>query len=379
MSQRRLRFRRVALLLLLCLTLLTGCWDNREPRRRAFVLGMAIDAGEEADVLEVSVQLPVPHAAKASGASGGGGGGAQEPQYLLVRGSGPTLSEALERVQDRVSRSLFLGQMRMILLSEQLSAQQVRAVVHGLRTETEIEETVYMAVTEGRADRVMEFEPPLERLPALYFNTVFEATRRSTITIPIQYWEFARALETSGWEPILPLVRLTETQELEVRGLGVFRGHELRGFLEGDAVEGYLWLVGQVSKRALSIPTEEGYVGIRSMAGSRTVSVRFEDDEPVFTVHMLINGEVGQAPPGVDDDLVLNQAGPLAEAVIRRQVGEAISLIQEELRTDIFGFGKRLFYMYPRYFEGVDWEERFPEVRIESEIKLRLLRKGAES
>lgn len=363
---------------LLLLLLLTGCWDNREPRRRAFVLGLAVDSAEDGSRLEVSLQLPVPYRVSGTGGRGGGGSG-QGPQYFLVKGTGRTMTEALQHAQDRVSRDLFFGQMRAIVLSDQLSAHQMHLLVEGIRSETEIEETVYMAITHGRAERVLGYETILERLPALFLNNVFEAVRRSTVSVPVQYWEFWRAAETSGWEPILPLVTLTDENELQVRGLAVFRGLEYVGSLEGEEPQGFLWLTGRTRERALAVESEEGLLGTRSLSAARTVSLRFERGEPIFTVSLTITGEIAQVPPEWEGTDVLERANRLIEPEIRRQVEGAITRIQQELRADIFGFGKRVYYSYPDYFERVDWEKVFPEIQIETSINVELLRKGAKS
>ncbi|MFZ5817850.1 MAG: Ger(x)C family spore germination protein [Bacillota bacterium] len=363
------------LLLLLALALpMAGCWDNREPQRRAYVLGMGIDPDpEDEDQIVLSLQMPIPRAA----ARGKEGAGAGEEQYFLVQGRGASMVTALQDAQDHVSRALFLGQMRAIVLSADLSARQVEHVTIGLRTNPDIEDTVYMTVTQGRADQVLLKDARLERLPALFFNSVFEAVRRMTVSEPVQLWQYWRAQLTSGWEPVLPRVEAAG-DEVEVQGLAAYRGYELMGFLEGEEAQGYLWLMGSTVNRALFVETEGGPSSVRSLAVTARPRVRFEGNRPVYSVELHIVGEVAlpiHHPGGTQAEMEMIREA--AEERILQQVERAITRIQQELRTDIFGFGKLLFYRHPRYFASVDWEELFPQVRIEPAVTVSLHRKGA--
>lgn len=368
-----------ALLLAMMVPLLSGCWDNREPRRRAYVLGLAIDAAESPEgYLEVSVQLPVPGKAagggggKAQGGDGGGGGA----EFYLVKGNGGSLSEALEKAQDEVSRDLFLGQMRAVIFSSHLSAEQLRHAVEGMRGIGDVEDTVYTVMARGRADDILGRQTTLERLPALYFNNIFEAVRRQTVFAPVQLWQFWRAVKTSGWEPIMPAAHVTD-KIVELRGFAVFNGYELRGFLSGEEAQGYLWLMGRTRNRSLSVPTVRGLSGGKAMTATRSVMTRLEHGKPVFRVHLRVTGEVSLTPPGGGSEAEVEEVNEAIRKAIRQQIDRAIARAQEEFRSDIFGFGRTIFYRFPDYFAARDWDELFPEVRIEPVVTVDLVRKGA--
>ncbi len=367
------------LLLLVALTLpLAGCWDNREPQLRAYVLGMAIDPDpEEQEGIIVSLQLPVPKAA-GRGKEGGGGGGGEGEQYFLVEGRGESVITAVQRAQDRVSRELFFGQMRAIVLSSQLTGQQLEHIMIGLRNNPDIEDTVYLAVTAESAADALRLETRLERLPALFFNSVFEAVRRTTVSEPVQLWQFWRAQETSGWEPVIPRVEQVEKNEMKVSGLAAYQGYQFVGFLSEEESQGYLWLQGRTRSRSLEVVTPEGVSTVRSLWVSSRVDLRFEGNRPVFRVGVSVNGEVAlPLHHGTGDLREMELITAATQKRVRAQVDAAIHRIQQELRTDLFGFGKRIYYQHPRYFAAVDWAEHFPTLKIEPVVQVSLRRKGA--
>lgn len=369
----------LALLLIILLTLpLAGCWETRDPRRRAYILGLSIDPDPEGgENLVVSVQLPVPGQARApaTGGGGGGGGGGQ-PEFYLVQGVGPTVMDAFSEAQDKVSRELFFGQMRAVILSSELSAEQMRRAVTALWNVPEIEETVYVLQARGRADAVLAQPIKIERLPALYFNNVFEAVRRLTVSLPVQMWEYWRMVSTSGWDPILPSVELTPEGIPEIHGLGLFRDHQPVGRMDREEAKGYLWIIGRTRGGTVATRTSNGVVSARQLDVSRSVRTRFEGGKPVFQVGLQVTGQVDLISHRRQDQQELEAIGRAVEQEIQRQVRAAIAKAKEH-GTDPFGFGKVLYYRYPNYFDRVDWRELFPTVSVETTVDVTLVRKGA--
>lgn len=368
----------LALLLLIALTgMLSGCWDNREPRRRAYVLGLAIDPDPKGGSdISVSVQLPIPGQSRPTGSGGGGGGGGQgQPEFYLVRGSGPTLLKALEGAQQLISRELFLGQMRAVVLSSTLSAAQMNHVMTSLWTQPEIDETIYLVQARGRASDLLAQPVKLERLPALYFNNIFEAVRRMTVSEPVQLWQYWRALRTSGWDPVLPTVAIAGEGFLSMRGLALFRENEPAGTLDGDEAQGYLWIMGRARGGVVSAKTSNGPISARDLQVSRTVSVRFQGGKPIFRVAMRVIGSAGLTARRHTDTSDLKEIENRIGAVIEGQVRSAITKVQAS-RADPFGFGRLLYYRYPHYYDQVNWRELFPTVVIETVVDVNLVRKG---
>lgn len=373
-----MKWRRLGAAVMLLL-LVSGCWDNREPRRRAFVLGLGIDRSEKnPEHFAVTVQIPVPRGERTGGQGGASSGGGRQGQYYLVQGEGSTVMESLERIQDRVSRELYYGHMRSLVISSELSVEQWHRAADEVRRNPDIEETVYMVVARGRADQIIRVDTGQERLPALYFNTIFESISRMSHWHPVRIWEFWRAQEAEGQEAVIPVVSQASPAELRLAGMAVFRGYELRGFLDGEAVRGYLWLMGRTN--ATSFPVEvEGVSGaVRSLRVGRSVQVSFQENKPVFRVHMKVSGELAllEYPQSADEETIrkLEQA---TGARIQGQVKAALAKLQGEFGSDVLGFGKQLYYRQPAYFDAVSWQKVFPQVRIETTVQVNLRRKGA--
>lgn len=363
--------RRILAGCLLCALALTlaGCWDNQEPRRRAYVLGMAVDpagAGE----MNVAVQIPLPER-----------GSQQQAQptardYYVVSGSGPSVMDALTTIQTKVSRELFFGQMRSLVLSDQLTAEQVEQLVNAMERNPDIEETIFVLLTRGSAREVMQVQTPQERLPALYFNHALESVQRRTQFRPVQIWEFWKIAHTSGWEPFLPVVQLSEQQFLALSGIAVYHGYDLRGILTEQETSGYLYLAGETRGGVVTMLYKEKPALVRSLQARRQLSVRFEGDRPVFDVVLRVTGEVAHVSGRPVTSQVVFDLERLTGANVEGQVEAALRALQQKYRSDVLGLGKLLYYRYPEYFDRINWDSVFPTARVNVKVVVELARFG---
>lgn len=361
------------LLCLTCLFLLSGCWDNREPRRRAYVMGIGVDpVPDDPELITLTLQLPL----AVKGTNKGQAGTAGTVDFVLIRGTGRSFFEASQRAQDSISRELFFGQVRTLVLSKRLSAEQYRGIVDSLMRNPDVEETIYTVVAQGGAADLMRVQTTQERFPALYLNNVFESVRRHTVTVPIQLWEFWRALQTPGWDPIAPLAKQSG-RDILLNEIAVFRGAEYRGTLDSELAEGLNYFMGKTQSGVIELESANGSGTLRSIRSVRTVSYHFDRGRPVFKVKVNISGEVAR-PLGIDMTSTegLAELERVASQGVTRRVMAMLKTVQGEYGADVFGLGKLLAYREPEYFNSVRWQEVFPTVRIDVETQVSVSRKG---
>lgn len=96
----------------------TGCWDRKEVNDLALVMAQAIDLTADHQV-RVSDQVAIP--SKVGGSTSGSGKGEGGKSFYVVSGVGRTVSEADERVQEKLPRELYLPHLRVIVVGEDMA------------------------------------------------------------------------------------------------------------------------------------------------------------------------------------------------------------------------------------------------------------------
>ena len=103
----------------------------------------------------------------------------------------------------------------------------------GIRTNT------WLFVVRGAsAEDVLKADAPLGTSVGHYLDRVMQVQHRNPTFIPIQIWEFNRALSEEGLRPVLPAIELVEIDDSKVpmvEGCAVFKQDKLAGWLDEDA------------------------------------------------------------------------------------------------------------------------------------------------
>ncbi len=198
-NKRRGKALKCLCILLLIIPGLTGCWDRTELEERGIILGLGIDTvppeaakhedqitetnrkdgfpppGKEMIKLTAQIAVPgrVPLGPGQGGGSQGGGGGGQKPVWV-IQVMGHTLDDAIQNLQQQVSQELYLGHLRVVIVSEQLAKRGLKKTLALLMRDPEIRKSSYLLVSRSPADKALTVAPPLERVPTLYLTDMME-------------------------------------------------------------------------------------------------------------------------------------------------------------------------------------------------------------
>ncbi|HBQ86475.1 MAG TPA: hypothetical protein DD811_08350, partial [Syntrophomonas sp.] len=168
---------RLLAILLIGLTLTcSGCWGRRELETLAIVSGIAFDTAP-AGKSEVYVTVQVLRIAKAE--SNTKGSPNEQKGYVNVSASGATVHEALRNCTHTLSRRLFLPHNLIILFGEDLARQGIREYLDFFWREPESRDTVWVAVTSGKAADMLDASEAVETTPSADIANLI-VTRQAT-------------------------------------------------------------------------------------------------------------------------------------------------------------------------------------------------------
>ena len=184
----------------LCISLsllsLTGCWDQHPVEDRAAVAAIGVDPGPSASNYRFTVVFPNVTTTPSSLASS-----VASQQFYTVSVTAPNLLAALAQVQRRESRSLYLGQTRIVCLSSKLPIAVWRNTLNLMADSGRFVLTTWL-VASPQAARVVTLAPPVEVVPEVgLYNALI--CRCQAIRWPGRSWRVWANMETEGISPTL--------------------------------------------------------------------------------------------------------------------------------------------------------------------------------
>ncbi|MED1780317.1 Ger(x)C family spore germination protein [Brevibacillus fortis] len=369
------KFLRYFALLIVCTSLLTGCWDRRELEERASVLAIAIDQDEDDENLyKMTVQIPIP--IKIAGSSGkGGGSGADAVKIMSV--TGRTVTDAANNLQMRLNQRLFLGHTRILALSEEIARKGIQDIMDSFRREPQIRRLLWPIVVRGKASTLLEIKPRIEPIPVVFLMGLIENGMKLG-RIPDQtLGDYFNQTSNLTMEPFLNYVEASKN-EVSWKGVAVFRGHKMMGILDHLQT----WALIQLRNEkpggdiVIALPkTKNGYVSFRPHFAKKKVTIQ---DDFSATFHCELQGDIVELTEDlhIPPEQFVTQMQALIKKEMENRAKKLLQQLQKQYNSDILKLGLTLRAKhYHDYWKTHDWKKDFRDfpIRVKYTIKLRRL------
>jgi len=226
---RRLR----VLALVLVLLAASGCWDYRDIDRRTPVLAFGVDFQEGRWTLTVAEVVPE---------------SPPEGRYesRLHTASGPTLDEAIEAVEARSARRLYLGEAGIAVLGRGVLRSGIDPVLRTVLTPTETSPALYVVGSASTAKALLSAPEPSFGAAAVHlerFTSTQQPSRGGYATTLA--WQALSRRHDEGGSLFVPMFKVDGPGELEVIGTSVIgpAGKEVLS-LDREETQTLRWLLG---------------------------------------------------------------------------------------------------------------------------------------
>ena len=363
--------------LLLLLTLLSGCYDKKELDNLAYVIAIGIDKGEKED-LKITFQIAVPIQISGESAEGG------EKTTFTVSEETDSLYNAMSKINSNISKELTLSHIKLILYSEDLAKNDLTGYVNAFLSNREIRPRTTVAVCE---DDIEEFfkaiVPKLETNPARYYELVLSSSNYTGYNVGSELINFYSDVESPYSEASTLLVSLDksgEEPEPKFNKLAAFKSYKMVGKLEeNDLIVSQLltnnlnttnYVVADIEK-----PDKKVTINLQENTTPK-ISVKIEKDKPKINIKLNLEAKLISTGSTANYNQHENKeklTNTIKES-LEKDINNYLYKITKEYKTDIAGFGKiaKQNYLTWNEFEKINWLEIFPNSEYNIEININL-------
>ncbi|SDI46272.1 Ger(x)C family spore germination protein [Natribacillus halophilus] len=395
---------------LLCLCL-TGCWDGNDIEQRANVLALAIDEAEpgpeedqddityvedglieppQEDMINVTAQIAVPGEVPLGPIGQGGGGGEESDPVWVLEVTGRSLNDALSHLQQEVAEDLFLGQLRIIIVNEDVARNGVDRFNESLRRNAEVRRNAWMIVSAEEAGQYMDLAPDLQQIPTLYLANMIENAVELG-KFPEDYIGlFWRLLSSKGQEGFLPYFEIMGDEQIKLGGMSYFKGDEMTGTVTPFEIGVYMGIIGFEQggyEYFVKVPDTDSHILLDTLSRDTTLESEIKDGQP--RLNLAIRFELTIQETEETDNMQLQNARVLEkieqqEEQVNADAAEQLIQDMQEEQADIFGFGEQIRAKHPGYWnENVgtneQWQEVFQDVDVDVDVIINLRRVGTQA
>ncbi|WP_433748163.1 Ger(x)C family spore germination protein [Paenibacillus amylolyticus] len=364
---------RAVIALLLCTSLISGCWDREEINDIAFVIGIAVDKEEEN--YRSSLQIALPGQSGSTGSEGGGGGTSGNKSWFMLSNTAKTFRGTSLEGQKALSRRLYYAHRRTLLIGEELAREGVAPMLDLLTRYPLNRFSALPVITRGEAYKVMDTDAPIEKFPSEMVRELCFLNMRN----PRSLKTFIDAILSAGVDPFLPIASVEENvpknwkdakTNIKLDGLAIFKKDKLVGMIDKAPADALILAMGEANAPEVMVkaPRGEGDIFIKLNENNSSLHPSVKNDKVSVTVQLYAKGVVVDNESNYGD-LREKEIIKLNDAIhqkIKEDIVEGVRLIQQKYHADILGIGRSIHQHLPKEWDKMKdrWDDIYPDVEV---------------
>lgn len=375
------------LIIVLCLPLLTGCWNRRELNELALVVAMSIDKSGDQYMLTTQVVDPGEVSSNARG-------GSRAP-ITTYTDKGKHVFEAVRRMTTITPRKLYFSHLQMLVISEEVAKEGINNILDFFTRDSEFRKNFYIVVSKDiKANEILKNLTSIEKIPAQKMHSSLETSEKVWApTVAIQLDELISSLTSDGNNPILTGIsingdvikgqlmdnvqRIEPFARLKYKNIAVFKKDKLIGWLNEKESKGFNFIKSNVHSTVGHLPCGNKETAVIEIMRSKAkVKAKVINGKPEITINVKAEANIGEVACHIDltkpesIKKLENNAAKENMDILNTAIKKA-----KELGVDIFGFGEVVHRADPKAWRDLkkNWDQEFVQlpITIHSEFKIR--------
>lgn len=364
----------------------TGCWDATEVDQLSIVTMSGVDLGPNGKSVSGSLQIARP---SELGTTGGGGSSTAtgSPQaYVVETADGPTASDTLNTLRHRLSRRVFMGHRRVIVIGEDYARKGVGGLIDEIIRNPNSRLRTYLVVAyHKQALDVLKTPYPLDRLPS---DAIVELEEQGS-TVKIDAKEFIEHYGGNG-DPVTlgisirpnPTQGATTDSAFALDRIAVFRRDKMVGWLTNEQTRGFLWVDGSIKSviATVQVPGHPGAISARSNIIRSRHQIVFRQGRPYLDIKLQTQFDVTQnnSNLNLEDPVNVLKLQSALRREVQSEMESTMNALQHRYRADAFDFGDAFNERYPGEWRQVrsHWRATYSSMPVIYNLKVRLRDSG---
>ena len=279
--------------------------------------------------------------------------------------SGDTIIEMNRDMVKQAGRRTNVTHLNVVLFSEAVAQEEhlFADLMDIFLREKEMLRSVKIAITKDQASDYLSILPDNEKLPSAYLSKVLQNKSNLDIAQPLTVGNVQSYL-LSNRSFIIPYINQVDETTVNYDGLSVYNGtkNKIVGKLIGDEARGVNFIQSKNQTGTINTEVDNHDVTFEVLKIKSKITLKDKNKRPL-QFQITIDVEAGVAEQYGSLDIMkehnYKKLQKTLEEEIKRTANHSVSILQNELQTDVIGLNQHLYEHYYPFWESIkkDWEK----------------------
>lgn len=287
MTSRKILF----LLMVCCLFLTTGCWDQKVMQDTYYAVAMGADYKDNKYIAYLQF-MDFSEVAKTEQ-----GKASEKVPLWIVTGTGQTWPDALLHIVAVSPQQFVLSHVDSVILTDRAIEHGMNQIMDWIRRYPEFRMTGHIFGTKDDLKQILSASPLFNLAPlTLIEHTPETVAKQHAYIPPLQVFDFNRQYQDTASTVLLPTLSITNAWLEEdkphpqpfIYGAFIYQHRKYRNWMSRQELSGYRWVVHNTKRSMLRVQTDPKTPGLEIAVWDVKPSfkVRMKNGNPVFDVHV---------------------------------------------------------------------------------------------
>ena len=377
--------KKIIILLIILLPLLTGCYNYRELNDLSIVTAMSIEKNN--DLYKVTVQVVNPK--KETDTSKG-----NQPSFITYNTTSQSIQKALREMIKESPNKMYAAHVELLIIDEELAKEGISPILDFLIRDPELRDEFYVLISQDK--NILETITPLDNLTSESITkSIKNLNKYLGITSITTYSDLIDAYLDDNKQISLPSIKLegnltegndkedlekTNTEaKLVLSNMAVFKKDKLIGYLDEYQSIAYNFIKDNITNTLIKSTYDDGFI-IHEIISSKT---KIEVNPKENKVKIKLSGTSSISEVYTKKNLTEYKNIQKIEKIMNNNIEKLIENsfynIVKKYNTDIFNF-KDLYYKKDvNYFNKIkdEYEKNIlPNIKLEVKATYTIREKG---
>ncbi|MDD4571572.1 MAG: Ger(x)C family spore germination protein [Clostridia bacterium] len=361
-------------LLLICIPMISSCWNYRDIENIAIATGVAVDKDTQTDNYILTIELVNQQSSEKEAST----------TAVLVKSQGLTIFDAMRNAISQTGKRIFWGHTKVMVISEDIAREGIVPVLDIIWRDTETRPDMWVLVSRAEtAEEIFKTSNELNAINSYYLNDILKSNKPISKSIADEFVDFLAKLNVKTNSVVLPVVYTKNYEDkkiAEILGSAVFKEDKLAYFLDGEESQIALLIRDELKGGVFNIEEnkfgENTKIALEICSSKVKLTPIIKNNKPVMQIEADIDVGISELQSSVNfidkdkREILIKDM----ESILVKKIAALIKKTQKNQATDIFDFNGTIKRKMPGYWKTIEknWDEVYKDMQFTTKIDLNL-------